>query len=85
MHHQLGLPEDSTREILMELPMATGKIAQSHEKRLHRRLAKTHPQLILSREALKGWIRVSEAEQQASDDADYPAISEDHPTSRGRG
>ncbi|WCR19807.1 GIY-YIG nuclease family protein [Paracoccus alcaliphilus] len=58
MHFQLGMSTDLGSKLVTQIPMATGHDAIRTEKRLHRKLRRTHPDSVLPPEIIARHLNV---------------------------
>ncbi len=59
LRSQLGLRRDVEAELIDEVPMPSGQVALRIEKGLHRQLKADHPDKVIPRGELEGWINVT--------------------------
>lgn len=59
LRYQLGLRDDVEAELITEVAMPSGQVALRVEKDLHRQLQTSHPDMVVSRADLSGWINVT--------------------------
>lgn len=59
LRYQLGLRADVDAELIDEVAMPSGQLALRVEKNLHRELQTSHPNMVVPRADLSGWINVT--------------------------